>query len=231
MPRQTSIGTCYLCQGKFSKVAMARHLAKCRQEKTKATGTPKKILHLQVAGVPWANYWMHLEMPAHAKLIEVDEFLRQTWLECCGHLSAFTIEGRRYAIHPVDDFMMDSDFHEETMNRTLDSVLKPGMTFKHEYDYGTTTELALKVVAERQGTAKGNSITLLARNDPPDYKCENCKQKLATQVCSVCMYYKAAWYCDDCYEKHACYKKGEDYFLPVVNSPRVGQCGYTGTPY
>lgn len=21
---------------------------------------------------------------------------------------------------------------------------------------------------------------------------------------------------------------GEDYFLPVVNSPRVGMCGYTG---
>jgi hypothetical protein len=32
------------------------------------------------------------------------------------------------------------------------------------------------------------------------------------------------WLCDAHAEKH----KHQDMFLPVVNSPRVGQCGYTG---
>ena len=33
------------------------------------------------------------------------------------------------------------------------------------------------------------------------------------------------WVCDECAPKHKC---GEDMLLPVVNSPRVGMCGYTG---
>jgi len=33
------------------------------------------------------------------------------------------------------------------------------------------------------------------------------------------------WLCDECAPKHKC---GEDMLLPVVNSPRVGKCGYTG---
>jgi len=51
-------------------------------------------------------------------------------------------------------------------------------------------------------------------------KCENCK-KIATQICSLCM----EDYCDKCIEAHEC---GEDYVMPIVNSPRTGVCAYVG---
>ena len=107
----------------------------------------------------------------------------------------------------------------------LGKLLSVGQQFEHEYDFGTTTELKLKVVAEREGMAvKGKPVQVLAQNEPPEIPCENCG-KLATQVCSECIYEGEGWVCDDCAEEHEC---GEDMLLPVVNSPRVGMCGYTG---
>ncbi|MEJ5252084.1 MAG: hypothetical protein HPY54_00055 [Chthonomonadetes bacterium] len=50
---------------------------------------------------------------------------------------------------------------------------------------------------------------------------------MGSDVCSSCLWEdeENAWLCKECARKHDC---GEEYFLPVVNSPRVGQCGYTG---
>jgi hypothetical protein len=36
------------------------------------------------------------------------------------------------------------------------------------------------------------------------------------------------FFCDKCGKKH---KSHDEMFLPVVNSPRMGVCGYTGVPY
>ena len=36
-------------------------------------------------------YWMHLEATSSTTLATLDRFLWDTWLKCCGHLSAFTI--------------------------------------------------------------------------------------------------------------------------------------------
>jgi len=40
---------------------------------------------------------------------------------------------------------------EQDMDVELDEVLKVGQKFFHEYDFGSTTDLALRVVAEREG--------------------------------------------------------------------------------
>ncbi|MGD9101357.1 MAG: hypothetical protein PVF45_12830, partial [Anaerolineae bacterium] len=91
-----------------------------------------------------------------------------------------------------------------------------------EYDFGTTTYLDLRVVAERQGAASaGQPVQIMARNNPPDYRCKDCGEP-ATLICVYCDY---PLLCDKCAETHEC---GEDGFLPVVNSPRMGMCGYTG---
>ncbi len=92
------------------------------------------------------------------------------------------------------------------------------------YDFGSTTVLGAKVVSEFKANIKGKPITIVARNDAPEIKCEECG-KMSTQVCSQCIYDGAGWLCDDCSEDHEC---GEDMMLPVVNSPRVGVCGYCG---
>jgi hypothetical protein len=80
---------------------MARHLKSCKardeeNDKLAIKGATKgsasrTILHLLVEGLYLPMYWMHIEIPANATLQDLDDFLRQIWLECCGHLSSFEI--------------------------------------------------------------------------------------------------------------------------------------------
>jgi len=228
MPRQMSKGICQLCQATFSKAAMTRHLEACKQ-KHAGSKTPSgkgrlqktRLLHLVVEGRYRPEYWMHLEVPAHATLEDLDRFLRHTWLECCGHLSAFTIQGETYSTSALGPY---EEMEDEGMDVALGEVLSPGVKFSHEYDFGTTTELSLKVVSEREGDVRGKAVRLLARNEAPVIPCGSCG-KIATQVCSNCIWEGEGWVCKGCAGEHEC---GEEMLLPVVNSPRVGMCGYTG---
>lgn len=226
MARQISQGKCNLCGSTFSKQAMTKHIQACKKrESTSETSTGRgagktKIFHLVAEGRYLPDYWLHLEVPADAKLKTLDDFLRQIWLECCGHMSAFTIEGQVYSVAPM------AEYDDKSMNIKLDSVLEPGMKFFHEYDFGTTTHLTLKVISEGESELKGKDIQVLARNEPPPIPCQSCG-KMATQVCTECLWSGEGkgWLCDQCAAEHKC---GEDMLLPVVNSPRVGMCGYTG---
>ena len=225
MTRLMSRGKCSFCKATFSKAVMTKHLKSCKQRKTasetsseKRKSQKTKSLHLVVEGRDLSGYWMHLSTPANATLEDLDDFLRDIWLECCGHLSAFTIEGTRYSISPM------KEYDERGMKVALGDVLGSGMKFYHNYDFGTTTKLTLSVVSELEGEPKSKSIQLLARNDPPSIACESCG-KIATQLCSECIWSGKGWLCDECASKHEC---GEEMLLPVVNSPRVGMCGYTG---
>lgn len=49
------------------------------------------------------DYWLFIEMNEKATLRDLDMFLRDIWLECCGHLSAFNIEGVSYELDLDDD--------------------------------------------------------------------------------------------------------------------------------
>jgi hypothetical protein len=98
------------------------------------------------------------------------------------------------------------------------------MTCTYEYDFGTTTELKLRVLAERLGPRQREAVQVLARNNPPVFPCVVCGQE-ATQVCTQCIYEDEGWLCDACVSEHEC---GDEMCLPVVNSPRVGMCGYAG---
>jgi len=209
---------------------MSRHLETCQQRaaaEAKAGGRQKtqktSKFHLVVEGRDLPQYWMHLEVPASATLTTLDRFLRDTWLECCGHLSAFEIGGVRYAID-AGMFEEPFDMGDKSMRVRLEKVFSPGRVSTYEYDFGTTTELKLKVISEREAETRGKTVQVLARNNPPEMLCEVCG-KPATSVCSQCIFDDRGWVCDTCAENHEC---GEDMLLPGVNSPRVGMCAYTG---
>jgi hypothetical protein len=340
-----SEGICSFCQSPIDKSKMTRHLKSCKERKSAiekeavtSSGPEVKLFHILVEGQYNPQYWMHLELPASEELDTLDAFLRSIWLECCGHLSAFRIDGTSYDSEPEEmgfvvdgmddgeevgeDGVADPDEEEypeltgdtivdfgkvldevplfrvgydpvalqlpaewlaevrkprsidefvafakeelkaipkggpygskvtpeaveefrcryeqrhllETLlllteDRSLyvplQKVLKVGQKFSHEYDFGSTTYLSLKVMAEREGhiQKEDDPVTILARNVPPTFLCRVCG-KPATQVESG-GYYNAAEvaYCDECARK-----KCVD-TLPIVNSPRVGVCGYTG---
>lgn len=225
MSKQISKGKCNLCNATFNKAAMTKHLESCTQKEgilhpssDKGRLQETKMFHIVVEGRYLPEYWMHIEAPAKVTLAGLDDFLRDIWLECCGHLSAFTIGKTTYFSDLCDE---DDD---RDMNVALGDVLSSGIKFHHEYDFGTTTELMMRVLSVGEGEGSGKHIRLLSRNDPPLIPCESCG-KTATKVCRECIWSGEGWLCDECIKKHEC---GEDMLLPVVNSPRVGECGYTG---
>ncbi len=227
MNRKPSRGKCFLCNGTYAKGGMSRHLKTCitkyaaakeMVEKKAKTAKKKDCLHVQVRGRYLPQYWMHLEMPIATTFAELDLFLRDIWLECCGHLSAFNILGQSYSVAP------DNYFSDKSMNVSLTRVVNIGEYFTYEYDFGSTTELTLRLVERTNKSFLDKKIAVLARNDEPEYHCDYCA-KIAVEICSECIYDDAGWLCEECVEEHEC---GEDMLLPVANSPRVGVCAYAG---
>ncbi|MBI5356521.1 hypothetical protein HZB78_02820 [Candidatus Collierbacteria bacterium] len=209
-------GKCNLCHLTFDKRVMSRHLENHLKERSDDFG----YFHLLVQDKYTPYYWLHLQVPANFSLKKLDDYLRDIWLECCGHLSVFKIGDSEYYSHPDQEEYGDRD-----MKVAVSKVLGVGDFFKYEYDFGTTSELVLKVVSVANGKNISKSIKLLARNEAPIMKCGKCGNK-ATQICSEC-----AWdenrelFCRTDANRH---KHDQEMFLPIVNSPRVGMCGYTG---
>jgi len=209
---------------------MTRHLESCEQRAAiqAEAGSHQKAhktraFHLVVEGYRLPMYWMHLDVVAGTTLATLDRFLRDIWLECCGHLSAFEIGGVRYS---VDEAIYEWDRgSQKNMQVRLDQVLHPGQTCSYEYDFGSTTELTVKVILEQEVDMKGKTIQVLARNNLSMIPCDVCGGP-ATSTCSQCIYEEDKGYlCDACAKDHEC---GEEMLLPRVNSPRAGVCGYTG---
>ncbi len=133
----------------------------------------------------------------------------------------------RYFQRNILESLLDM-VEDRSLDVPLEKVLKVGQKFSHEYDFGSTTHLNLRVVSEREGVVQDEEdpVEILARNNPPVILCKVCG-KPATKVVSG--YYNAEenGYCDTCARKSRDYEM----MLPVVNSPRVGVCGYTGGYY
>lgn len=220
MSSQSSRGKCVFCQNEYSRRGISRHLEACKARKaaTDVAGVPKsKHFHLSVRGTYSPDHWLNLQVPASATLQDLDRFLRDIWLECCGHLSEFEIMGQRYL--STTEFGWDD---EQDMNVELGQLLTPGLKFDYQYDFGTTTPLELRVIAEQEISASADQpVQVMARNNPLEYLCEVCGQA-ATLICTYCDY---PLLCDKCGATHDC---GDEGFLPVVNSPRMGMCAYTG---
>lgn len=169
---------------------------------------------------------MHLVAPAAIELAELDQYLRDVWLECCGHLSSFFVGSAEYKwqIFEMDElFAAFGERELKTMDVELGLVAPPRTQFSYWYDYGTTTTLRLRSMGELDGD-RGGHITLLARNDAPAIDCSMCGAP-ATWVSPsdddwIAM---TAGLCDNC-------APASDYRLPIVNSPRRGVCAYDGIP-
>ncbi len=221
-------GKCKYCGKEYTFSYMNKHLSACEERKKKwleETGS-KKCGYFELAICPTynRNYWLYVEVKETATLRDVDCFLRDIWVECCGHLSSFNIDGTSYDVEPQDAFLWGEP--AKSMNCKLKTVLEKGMTFGYEYDFGSTTELMITVVNYRVGNNRKEKLIILSRNNPIEVLCDECGKKPAAHICMECFYEGSGWLCEDCAETHEC---GEDMLLPVCNSPRMGVCGYCGS--
>ncbi len=218
--KQQTKGACAYCGREMTRGGMARHLRSCekRQQAIAAAdakpGPDGTFLHLQVQDASGGPYWLQLEMDGAATLKKLDSYLRAIWLECCGHLSQFSTGGW--------------GGRQISMGRKAAEVLQPGVELTHIYDFGTSTETLIKVVDVREGKPTvSKPIALMARNDPPSFTCMDCGNP-ATSLCMECVYEenRSGMLCEQHAEEHP----HDDYggLLAVVNSPRMGECGYSG---
>jgi hypothetical protein len=215
-----SKGTCIYCSEEVAKGGMSKHLAACTKRKAviekaeKSRGAKESLYHLRVQSADGADFWLDLEMRGASTLKHLDSYLRSIWLECCGHMSQFSFGGWSGS--------------EIGMSRKIKDVLQAQDTLTHIYDFGTSSETLIKVVGVREGNpTTSHPIALMARNRMPEAKCIEC-EKLATWLCMECLIEEGTpgFLCDDHAEEHPHENYGEP--VPLVNSPRVGMCGYTG---
>jgi hypothetical protein len=217
-----SRGKCQYCGEETVKSAMGRHLAKCDRralaiQAAEAGTQPEETLwQLRVQDAYGKDFWLNLEMRGSATLEKLDAYLRAIWLECCGHLSQFTVSGfGGYDIGKA---------------RKADAVFIKVTKLLHLYDFGTTSETEIHVVGSRKGKATTkHPIVLMARNIMPERLCRECARP-ATHLCLECLYEADEtenWFlCDEHAENHPHTEYGEP--VPLVNSPRLGMCGYDG---
>ena len=81
--------------------------------------------------------------------------MRDIWLECCGHMSAFHAAKRGWG-------------DEISESRKVGSF-EVGDKIVHEYDFGSTTETLITFVSKTKRPPQRNAVRLLARNVPPKF--------------------------------------------------------------
>ncbi|MCI0489157.1 MAG: plasmid pRiA4b ORF-3 family protein [Blastocatellia bacterium] len=218
--RKQPKGTCLYCGQEMAKGGMSKHLSACpkRQAAIEKAGSKKigneTLYHLRVEPVWPSDFWLDLEVRGSSTLEVLDHYLRAIWLECCGHMSQFSVGGWRGK--------------EISMKRSIEAVFKPGVELTHIYDFGTSSETLIKVAGTREGKpTTARSIALMARNLMPEAVCIECEQP-ATHLCQECIAEEdvSGTLC----KKHAKTHPHDDYGdpMPLVNSPRLGMCGYEG---
>jgi hypothetical protein len=228
-PRSPATSPCSICGELLTKSAALRHIT----AKHKEDGSEKARL-IRASGrslMDGNDYWILFDVPRKATLWTIDAFLRDIWLECCGHLSMFIYKGE----WPEYD---DDEREFNKIKNTRVSNYAKGETMRYMYDMGDTTELKIEFLDEltrpkhrTQATkdsrnARCDSVRVLARNAPYEHLCVRCKKKPAKIAL------ERQFLCGKCVTK----QEKEDYWLEInrdtklPNSPRVGQCAYEYSP-
>jgi hypothetical protein len=197
---------------------MTKHLSACpkrqaviaQAERRKAHR--EKLYHLHVQDAWGGDFWLELEIRGTATLKGLDHYLRAIWLECCGHMSRFSIGGWKGA--------------EIAKSKRVEEVFRRGITLTHIYDFGTSSEILIRYVKAREGKpTTPHPIALMARNVQPQAICVECKRP-AVWLCMECVIEDEIWgfLCQEHVESHPHEGYGEP--IRIVNSPRLGMCGY-----
>jgi hypothetical protein len=242
-----SEGKCLFCGKTFAKAGINRHLKTHLEQK--ATENPQGKSFLVKIGTDsyYGNtpYFLYLWVDGTATMKNVDGFLRDIWLECCGHMSAFTNPANKQrsgmwgyfeAMELLEqgkqkkyEKLMEETNGEIPMSRKVNQVFHKDLKLDYKYDFGSSTNLQLTVMDEYPVKADKN-IVLLSRNEPLEWLCDSCQKEPATQICTVHDWDDDSCFCDKCAKKHA--KKCSDFeeyaSMQIVNSPRMGICAYNG---
>lgn len=205
-------GRCANCAHVFSPDIILGHLRDCIPN---GPGKKQGWYMLQVFGS--RDHWMYLAVSSSAVLLDLDLFLREIWLECCGHNSTFIVE---QPIPNADRNKENPPVHVNHMKTSVRDIFKPGLVLDHEYGAPDVTSLRLRVLSQHKNGGPDEKIKLLAKNLMPEYTCNTCGNA-GTEICMACIHEQDnPMYCRDCAADHR-----EDHrhtILMACNSPRMG---------
>lgn len=213
MKKMKTNGTCAYCNKEIPKNSRSikTHISKCDGKNKTKKGKSSRHMILLIEGKYSHEYWLVVKAKPDTSLKEIDWFIKNIWVECCDHLSSF-VEG-------------DNDDIE--MEKKIGQVFEKGFKVDHVYDFGSSTELSLSLIDEIEDEDE-KDIKIIFRNKDIDFKCSCCDNK-AVMICPFCIYNGSGLLCQSCIRNHECVKEeGDDLLLPLVNSPRVGECAYEG---
>ena len=217
MTQKVSSGTCLLCRASVTKRSALKHGTACLQASDWPTGDEPSLL-IMAQGRYQKKYWLVVLARHDARLGDLDQLIRDVWVECCGHLSAFRIGDDAYYSEP--------ESYTDDMHIPLSHVVAPGSTFIYDYDFGSTTSLELKVIEEASIAPPEGSLCLIARNSRPRIPCDLCGDEAAFTLEDHdrdCLCY----YCRECLSM---IDHDPDDLEIISNSPRSGTCGYVEDP-
>lgn len=228
MVKQTK-GRCRFCAKEFTRAGIIRHLDSCKSRAEKQGSGDKDrtagYFELMITDRYLKEYWLVIDIEENMELEDLDSFIRDIWVECCGHLSAFRIDGVSYD-SPSSFGGYDAS---ESMQIQLNEILYVGQVFEYYYDFGSTTELIIAVKNYRRGPEQRDRLTLLARNNPPQFLCSTCGKEPAVWIDLEHYDDEKPFICGSCLEARRQNEDGDeagDYYadnlLPVCNSPRMG---------
>lgn len=201
---------CMVCKKNYASSGLQRHLGACVKKHIADDTLSTTLYQFKIYDKYMKDYYLHVLISKKAKLFHLDRFLREIWLECCGHMSSF------YAQRTELD-----------MGEPIE-VLAEFKKVDYTYDFGSSTELTIEFKGEYKGQ-QDYYIKLLARNSEFRVKCHKCDKKLAKYICTECMFGgDEVILCKSCVTKHCDeYHESENYMMSrFVNSPRTGICGY-----
>lgn len=161
------------------------------------------------------NFWLYASVKKDATLRQLDQFLRNVWVECCGHMSMFHIGDVHYSCNT-------RQLPGKSMNARLMNIAEKGARFSYDYDMGSTTTLELEIVGVIRTAARRDKALLLAQNFMPRYRCVRCGKRAEMVFRPDMGPIKEAVFCEKC----AMNEEEADCMLPLLNSPRTGVCGY-----
>jgi len=213
MKKQSPDSACLICGSEYSEKGMTRHVKSCLKKELmkRPASQAAPVHHLHITGSFNWDYFLHLLVTGDTTLGNLDRYLRDIWLECCGHLSGFFERSRP---------------DELDMRTPIQDAFVPNPILMYQYDFGSTTELTVRSLNQFPGSpGLVNKINLISRNAPLAYPCDECGKYPVVVICDECQWDGGGWLCKRCAEKHDC---ENGMLMPLVNSPRAGVCAYTG---
>ncbi len=147
--RRPGSGTCYLCGDELTAHRFfQRHLWSClRQWSWSRPKDRQANIYTHASITAYQHHWMDVVIRQDTTLRQMDAFLRETWLECCLHLSQFKFGEMSAGCDELEDDRNSINDLDTTDLANFDSqyltLVLPGQSVLHEYDMGTTSETTI----------------------------------------------------------------------------------------